>query len=317
MRRSRCDVRALRLCCLHRNPPVTPERYEWHAKRVRVAEKKRRVGVSILKPRGGVESSTGKGRMVMASRSIGRLVAITAVVLCSGIAGATTETRATRVASPGGRLAVYFRLDAEGVPRYAIRLDGKPVLRESRLGLVRDDADFSRGLRLVSASRAVPVRERYEILTAKRRVNDYRANRMVFRLQTAAGPEAGDHLPGLGRRRGFPLSLPGDERGDAAADRGGHVVQLPAGHAGVVAADVGGQERLGESESLLRGVLRERDRRRDAVADRRGLGLPGALPHGRHLGARERERARAQLQRHAAAPRVAGRRVRGRLSGPA
>ena len=123
----------------------------------------------------------------MASRSIGRLVAVTAVVLCSGIAGATTETRATRVAGPGGRLAVYFRLDADGVPRYAIRLDGELVLRESRLGLVRDDADFSRGLRLVSASPAVPVRERYEILTAKRRVNDYRANRMVFRLQTAAG----------------------------------------------------------------------------------------------------------------------------------
>ncbi|MGI8995972.1 MAG: glycoside hydrolase family 97 N-terminal domain-containing protein [Pyrinomonadaceae bacterium] len=65
-----------------------------------------------------------------------------------------------RVASPNGRLGVDFRLDADGAPRYAIRLDGKPVLRESRLGLVRDDADFSRGLLLLSTSRAVPERDR-------------------------------------------------------------------------------------------------------------------------------------------------------------
>ena len=92
-----------------------------------------------------------------------------------------------QIASPDGRLAVDFRLDEAGAPRYAIRLDGKLVLQESRLGLVRDDTDFSRGLRLLSASGAVPVRDRYEILTAKRRLNDYRANRKVFRMQTAAG----------------------------------------------------------------------------------------------------------------------------------
>lgn len=98
-----------------------------------------------------------------------------------------SETGATRVKSPGGKLAVDFRLDETGSPRYSILLGGTLVLRESRLGLVRDDDDFSRGLRLVSASRIVQVRERYEILTAKRRVNNYRANRKVFRLQTAAG----------------------------------------------------------------------------------------------------------------------------------
>jgi hypothetical protein len=93
--------------------------------------------------------------------------------------------------SPSGRLAVEFRVDGEGggegVPRYSIRRDGEVVLGESRLGLVREDADFSKGLRLVAASDVEPVADDYEILTAKRRKNSYRANRRVFHLETADG----------------------------------------------------------------------------------------------------------------------------------
>jgi hypothetical protein len=91
------------------------------------------------------------------------------------------------IASPDGRLVVEFRLTDAGAPRYAIRLDGRPVLEESRLGLVREDADFSTGLRLIGASATAAVRNRYEILTAKRRVNLYRANRKEFNLETATG----------------------------------------------------------------------------------------------------------------------------------
>jgi hypothetical protein len=66
-------------------------------------------------------------------------------------------------------------------------LDARIVLRESRLGLIRDDADFSRKLRLLASSRPGIVEDRYEILTAKRRVNHYRANRRVFHLADTAG----------------------------------------------------------------------------------------------------------------------------------
>lgn len=92
-----------------------------------------------------------------------------------------------RIASPDGSLVVNFRLDEAGAPRYAIRLNDKLVLQESRLGLIRTDADFSHGLQFLSASPVVTVRDRYEILTAKRRLNDYRANRKLFHLQTGAG----------------------------------------------------------------------------------------------------------------------------------
>jgi len=110
-------------------------------------------------------------------------------LICCSAANAAPETNAPGIASPNGRLVVEFYLGATGGPRYAIQFDGKPVLQDSRLGLVRADADFSQGLRLASESETEPVRDQYEILTAKRRVNTYLANRKVFHLQTAAGQQ--------------------------------------------------------------------------------------------------------------------------------
>jgi alpha-glucosidase len=115
------------------------------------------------------------------------LVAIVTVMVCSGVARATTETKSISIASPDSRLEVEFYLNADGEPRYLIQLDGRPVLQESRLGLVRDDGDFSRGLKLTSASRSKRVRDNYEILTTKRRMNRYLAMQRVFHLATAGG----------------------------------------------------------------------------------------------------------------------------------
>jgi hypothetical protein len=108
------------------------------------------------------------------------------LLILSGVTAAAGAP-ADGVVSPDGRLAVAFLLNENGAPRYAIRLAGRPVLAESQLGLVRDDADFSWGLKLIDASAVEPVSDHYEILTAKRRINAYLANRREFHLQTRAG----------------------------------------------------------------------------------------------------------------------------------
>jgi hypothetical protein len=54
--------------------------------------------------------------------------------------------------SPNGRLQVRFALDAEGIPRYDVTLDGQPVLLPSRLGLRRDYQDFTTHLTLAGES---------------------------------------------------------------------------------------------------------------------------------------------------------------------
>lgn len=89
--------------------------------------------------------------------------------------------------SPNQRLHVVFELNAAGEPGYSATLDGKPVLQSSKLGLVRDDADFTKGLKLLSCGKIEAMNDQYEILTAKRRMNTYAANRQVIHLTAAGG----------------------------------------------------------------------------------------------------------------------------------
>jgi hypothetical protein len=53
--------------------------------------------------------------------------------------------------------------------------------------LVRDDGDFSRALRLVSESNPESVKDEYGLLTSKRRLNRYEANRKTFNFRNAKG----------------------------------------------------------------------------------------------------------------------------------
>lgn len=97
---------------------------------------------------------------------------------------------AVDIASPDGRILVAVSI-SEGQPGYTVTLEGKPVLGRSRLGVVRDDADFTTGL-TPSANYAKRVAlqkvdEHYELQTSKRRHSVYRANRRVLELQTASG----------------------------------------------------------------------------------------------------------------------------------
>ena len=91
------------------------------------------------------------------------------------------------VKSPDGKLEADFTLNADGAPRYTVRQSGQLVLRESRLGLVADDADFSQNLVLSGVPRPSRSSIDYEILTIKRRHNHYRANRQAYRLATKDG----------------------------------------------------------------------------------------------------------------------------------
>ena len=77
-------------------------------------------------------------------------------------------------------------------PGYTVSLEGKPVLGKSRLGVVRDDADFTAGLTPTAnyskrVAQLQKVDDRYELATSKRRNSVYRANRRVLEMQTATG----------------------------------------------------------------------------------------------------------------------------------
>src|SRR5688500_6659963 len=128
-------------------------------------------------------STQREGALRQMHRLIGTVGILAATLLA---ATAVTAQEYKTVKSPNGRIEVGFRLDAQGAPRYVARLDGKEVLAESRMGVVREDADFSTGLQLVSESSVERVSDQYELLTGKRRLNTYLGHRKIFHLRTGA-----------------------------------------------------------------------------------------------------------------------------------
>lgn len=100
--------------------------------------------------------------------------------------GSAAES-ALQLASPDANVRVDLQLDPRGALHYSVTYDGAVVLEPSRLGLIREDADFARGLSFISAAGATRIDERYQMLTSKRRHNHYLANRNTWSFQTADG----------------------------------------------------------------------------------------------------------------------------------
>ncbi len=88
--------------------------------------------------------------------------------------------------SPDKTLRVQVQLSG-GQAFYDVSRAGQPVLVHSRLGLVRDDADFTQDLRLTGTSAVRHVSDRYTLLTAKRQPAVYAANEQVISLKSADG----------------------------------------------------------------------------------------------------------------------------------
>ncbi len=137
-----------------------------------------------------------------------RFLGIVALGACAFMVSQGVAAAPTLLSSPDRRLQVTFDVSPAGAPHYSIQRNGATVLRQSRLGLVRDDVDFSRGLTLVNASAVSQVRDEYELLTSKRRLNKYSANRQVFTLRAAQGAGMEIHFQvsndGVAFRYSFP-----------------------------------------------------------------------------------------------------------------
>jgi len=70
---------------------------------------------------------------------------------------------------------------------YSISFEGHTVLKNSRLGLIRSDGDFSKGLTLIRASSAKRIEDSYTMLNAKKKNISYVANELTVETKNAAG----------------------------------------------------------------------------------------------------------------------------------
>jgi len=91
------------------------------------------------------------------------------------------------IASPDKRIQVSFWVNNEGRAFYKISNQNQIVIKDSKLGLEAQDADFVKGMKLLNASATEVVNDNYELFTGKKRFPHYTANKKVFHLQSKEG----------------------------------------------------------------------------------------------------------------------------------
>ena len=91
------------------------------------------------------------------------------------------------ISSPDKRISVYFWISDDKSAYYRIGFSGAAVLQQSKLGLIREDGDFSKGVSVDSVSDIETVKINYEMLQGKRRNCSYTGNRRIFHLRNSSG----------------------------------------------------------------------------------------------------------------------------------
>jgi alpha-glucosidase len=87
------------------------------------------------------------------------------------------------VNSPNSKISVSFWLAPSGAPVYSVSFSGSTILKQSRLGVVRSDEDFSEDMTLDSASTMSVVADKYTLLHGKRLNCSYTGTRRVLYLK--------------------------------------------------------------------------------------------------------------------------------------
>ena len=91
------------------------------------------------------------------------------------------------VGSPDDRIFVRFWISEDQRAYYRIEFGGRVILQQSKLGLIRDDGDFSKGVSIYSVLDTETVKINYEMLQGKKRRCSYTGNRRIFRLRNSSG----------------------------------------------------------------------------------------------------------------------------------
>jgi len=87
--------------------------------------------------------------------------------------------------SPNEKLSINFWITENGEPVYTISSLGITIIKQSRLGVIRSDGNFSSDLILDSVSNVKVVNDNYKLLHGKRLECNYSANKKIFYLKNS------------------------------------------------------------------------------------------------------------------------------------
>lgn len=99
----------------------------------------------------------------------------------------TQSLIAQPLTSPDKNITVTVGISDSATAWYSVAYKGKEVLGRSRLGLVLDNADYAKGLKLLSASASQPITDHYQMISAKRKACFYTATKKTYRFANAQG----------------------------------------------------------------------------------------------------------------------------------
>ena len=99
------------------------------------------------------------------------------------------QSKENHIESPNGIIDVLLTINSEGVPEYSVLVNGESIMKNNRLGLLREDADFSQRLQLISVGSTEKIEDHYTLLYGKRIQCSYRGNRKVLHFKNADGEE--------------------------------------------------------------------------------------------------------------------------------
>jgi hypothetical protein len=88
--------------------------------------------------------------------------------------------------SPDDNIAVYFGISGEKNAYYRVTYCDTVILQNSKLGIIREDHDFSSNLTLLFATPPEIVQANYEMLQGKRRHCSYLAYKRTFQLKNSS-----------------------------------------------------------------------------------------------------------------------------------
>ena len=110
---------------------------------------------------------------------------ILALLLIFGFAETSNaQSAANTISSPDKNILVSCDVANAS---YTIAYKGSMVLQHSRLGVAREDEDFSKNLQLVKVTAPVIIKDNYTMLNAKRKNISYTAMQRIFETKTATG----------------------------------------------------------------------------------------------------------------------------------
>ncbi|WP_157207746.1 glycoside hydrolase family 97 protein [Mariniflexile maritimum] len=84
-------------------------------------------------------------------------------------------------------IKMVFDFDVNKTPFYKVLYNDEIVLDSSRLGIIREDANFYDNLKIISASESKKISENYTMLQGKRKNITYSANQYTVHLQNDTG----------------------------------------------------------------------------------------------------------------------------------